>query len=981
MTTFIKLTAPVCRNCDNFRLAIPRVSGTFYHKTTQRPLPAMTTSTPASLFRKIPALLCAVFLPAILVNPAGAQTYFNMSSGDYTENFASITNTNVWVTPSTGSWQGLPTNATGSIPSATRITAATTNFVTGASGGAQRGTNGTLQLLASGTTDNTSSTALDLLLNFAGRNAGNLGFDAAQVANGSGNRVGTLRAYYTTNGTTWSELTGGGLPFAATNNVASSNPVSVSLPAAINNSPTVQLRFYYNNGTGGSTGSRPKISIDNVLVTSTPGSTAPSITSFSPASGFAGDTITINGFNFGATPAVLFNGVAASSTVNPAGTQITATVPSLATTGPITVEVAGEPTATSSTSFTVLVPGAPLINLSTNTISGLTTSTGAASTATNYTVTGTNLGVTPISVAPDSALVEIGTNGTDFTNSLSLTPVGGVVSNSIFLRIAATNVVTNFSAAISHVSGSASNSLAVSGSVTAPVAVLAVSTNTLSGFTTTTNVPSAAQTFTVTGTNLTTNVTVTAPGGFEVASDGVTFGTNASIAPVSGIANTEVSVRLAAGILAGPRSGNVTVASTGATSRTVAVGGSVAVPNIPGLVYWNFDTATPTSGTGGDYATWTFPAVTQNNNNGTTVLLTTTSPSSGYTNPFNVLASGTTNAGASARTGAFNAASNAFFEVQIVVPTSTTTSITNISFGSRSTGTGPAAYSVRSSVDNFAADVATNALATNSTWGMYVAPVAIALSNGTNVVRIYGYNGTGSPSANTANWRIDDLTLALSAGTGPTPPSGLSYTPSSVNGVVGAAVTNMVPSVTGTVTNYSVSPALPTGISIDSTTGVISGTPTVAASSASYTVTASNAGGSTTADVTIAVASAYDAWAASYSLSGPDALPAADPDKDGLNNNSEFAFGTNPTVANATSLSLSAVTAGDTTISWIERNSGFIYNVQSTTNLATTAFANDGSITPTTSVDQSGVPSGYTRKQFTVTASNNKFFRVRATPN
>ena len=127
------------------------------------------------------------------------------------------------------------------------------------------------------------------------------------------------------------------------------------------------------------------------------------------------------------------------------------------------------------------------------------------------------------------------------------------------------------------------------------------------------------------------------------------------------------------------------------------------------------------------------------------------------------------------------------------------------------------------------------------------------------------------------------------------------------------------------------------------------------------------------------VTSAYDAWAASYSLSGPSALPAADPDNDGLNNNNEYAFGTNPTVSTPSLLSV-ATTGGNTTVTWIERNSGFTYAVQSTTNLATTAFASDGTVSPSTSGDQTGVPSGYTRKQFTVTATNNKFFRVRATP-
>jgi hypothetical protein len=263
---------------------------------------------------------------------------------------------------------------------------------------------------------------------------------------------------------------------------------------------------------------------------------------------------------------------------------------------------------------------------------------------------------------------------------------------------------------------------------------------------------------------------------------------------------------------------------------------------------------------------------------------------------------------------------------------------------------------------------------------MQVAPVAIALSNGTNTIRIYGFNGSGSPSANTANWRIDDLTLALGTGTGPTPPSGLSYTPSSVSGVVGTTITNMVPTVTGTVTNYSVSPPLPAGLSIDSTTGVISGSPTAVATSASYTVTASNAGGSTTANVTISVTSAYEEWAVSYSLTGADALPTADPDKDGLNNNNEYAFGTNPTVSNASLLS-ATTTGGNMTVTWIERNSGFTYAVQSTVNLATTAFANDGAVTVVAGPTDPAPPTGYTRKQFTVPASSNKFFRVRATAN
>jgi oligogalacturonide lyase len=82
-------------------------------------------------------------------------------------------------------------------------------------------------------------------------------------------------------------------------------------------------------------------------------------------------------------------------------------------------------------------------------------------------------------------------------------------------------------------------------------------------------------------------------------------------------------------------------------------------------------------------------------------------------------------------------------------------------------------------------------------------------------------------------------------GDGESPPSALSYT-SPVQTTVGTAITPLSPTVTGTVSSYSVSPALPAGLSLDTTTGMISGTPRAAAAQSSYTITAANAGGSTT---------------------------------------------------------------------------------------------------------------------------------------
>jgi uncharacterized repeat protein (TIGR03803 family) len=79
---------------------------------------------------------------------------------------------------------------------------------------------------------------------------------------------------------------------------------------------------------------------------------APTIIKFAPTSAKVGKTVTITGTHFVGTTRVAFNGTSATFTIR-STTSMVATVPSGATTGPITVTNAGG-TATSSTSFTVL---------------------------------------------------------------------------------------------------------------------------------------------------------------------------------------------------------------------------------------------------------------------------------------------------------------------------------------------------------------------------------------------------------------------------------------------------------------------------------------------------------------------------------------------------------------------------------------------------------------------------------------------------
>ncbi|AYL95827.1 MBG domain-containing protein [Mucilaginibacter celer] len=92
-------------------------------------------------------------------------------------------------------------------------------------------------------------------------------------------------------------------------------------------------------------------------------------------------------------------------------------------------------------------------------------------------------------------------------------------------------------------------------------------------------------------------------------------------------------------------------------------------------------------------------------------------------------------------------------------------------------------------------------------------------------------------------------------------------------------------------TGYTISQALPAGLSFDSTTGTISGTPTTISPSAAYTVTAYNAGGSSTATLNIVVsadsAGVTKKMALSYVNNNapgePTVKQAMSPNGDGIN--------------------------------------------------------------------------------------------------
>lgn len=96
--------------------------------------------------------------------------------------------------------------------------------------------------------------------------------------------------------------------------------------------------------------------------------------------------------------------------------------------------------------------------------------------------------------------------------------------------------------------------------------------------------------------------------------------------------------------------------------------------------------------------------------------------------------------------------------------------------------------------------------------------------------------------------------LSIAVGAGVEPPSGLGYAVNPAVYTVGVPiVSNALARSSGGAATYSVSPPLPAGLSLNTVTGVVSGTATVVTPPGSYVVTATNAAGSAAVSLTITV--------------------------------------------------------------------------------------------------------------------------------
>lgn len=159
-------------------------------------------------------------------------------------------------------------------------------------------------------------------------------------------------------------------------------------------------------------------------------------------------------------------------------------------------------------------------------------------------------------------------------------------------------------------------------------------------------------------------------------------------------------------------------------------------------------------------------------------------------------------------------------------------------------------------------------------------PQGLGLSASNGVI-----TGTPTVAAGKANYTVTakygtksakaTVTITVSQST-----AAASLTPSSqvVVATVGKSLTTtafQASNFGGTAITYSIQPTPPQGLTLNTSTGVLSGTPTVVASQANYTVTAQSSSAKATASITLTVVQSGGGTTPSSGLNCPDAAQAA----------------------------------------------------------------------------------------------------------
>src|SRR5690554_1838207 len=217
------------------------------------------------------------------------------------------------------------------------------------------------------------------------------------------------------------------------------------------------------------------------------------------------------------------------------------------------------------------------VSASTSLLSGFLQFVGNPSPEQSVDISGMNL-TADATVTVNSGDYEISlTLGGTFGASVTIPQSSGViVPTPVYIRLNGT-VAANPSNGDLLVTSAGATDLTVNleGEISAPTPTITASETSISGFSHFVGTPSDADSVNVEGFNLTGDITVTAPTSFEVATAlAGPYSTTVTLTNVSGtVASTKVYVRLNGSTMNLTQAGDITVSSTGAADKIIALTG------------------------------------------------------------------------------------------------------------------------------------------------------------------------------------------------------------------------------------------------------------------------------------------------------------------------------------------------------------------------------------------------------------------------
>jgi hypothetical protein len=510
-----------------------------------------------------------------------------------------------------------------------------------------------------------------------------------------------------------------------------------------------------------------------------------------------------------------------------------------------------------------VVSSAPNLSLSTTNITGLSALQNSPGTSVSYAVSGANLN-SNITVAA-SAGFQVSADNISFASSVNLSPSSGTLSNAtVYIRLAASGTPGTVTGTVTHSGGGISTDkiLYVSGNVASTAPALTLSTNSISGFTAVQNNPGGSKSYTVSGTFLTSAVSIGAPNGFEIGTNTTTFTNSLVLVPLSGtLPSTTIYARLAASTTTGSRSGSITNTSGGVAPQEVNITGNVNPPSSGGtnetLARWTFESFS--NGITGTTLGPVYPEAGLQTNSAFVSGLHVSS-STAYTN--------FTGNGSAKALSANNWTTNDYFQFEVGM---SGYQGLKLRFDQTGSGTGPAQFRISYSTNGSTYVTFTNydVPKTNSTaaatWSSGASNAAStilidlsAVADLNDSVRAYlrltprstnSINNGGVAATGTS--RIDNIIVEATTVGSPISPKPIITSAATATGAAQVPFEYLIKADNSP--TYFGASGLPAGLSVDNTTGRISGTPTIPGS---YIVllTASNASGDGTTTLTLQIA-------------------------------------------------------------------------------------------------------------------------------